>query len=259
MVGTVQDVTARKTQEATLRQSEKLAATGRLAATIAHEINNPLEAVTNLIYLCKTDPAVPPGIQRMLETADEELARVAQIAQQTLGFYRETARPGEVDLTILLRSIADLFSRKFRYKSLTCNLRVDPDLRVFGLQGEIRQVFSNLLVNAIDASEKGEIHVRARRRSIRGNQGVSVLIADRGTGIPHAVRDRLFSPFFTTKQSFGTGLGLWVTQGMVHKHGGSIAYRTRTEIPSGTCFRVFLPVKINNLEAFSPPNGNFLQ
>ena len=94
MIGTVQDITDRKTQEATLRQSEKLAATGRLAATIAHEINNPLEAVTNLIYICKTDPTVPPAIQRLLDTADDELARVAQIAQQTLGFYRDTTRPG---------------------------------------------------------------------------------------------------------------------------------------------------------------------
>ncbi len=135
MIGTVQDITDRKTQEASLRQSEKLAATGRLAATIAHEINNPLEAVTNLIYLCKTDTTVPPAIQHLLETADEELARVAQIAQQTLGFYRDTTRPGEIDLSAMLHGIVDLFSRKLQFKRLACRTHIQPGLRIFGLAG----------------------------------------------------------------------------------------------------------------------------
>ncbi|HEY5381083.1 MAG TPA: ATP-binding protein [Acidobacteriaceae bacterium] len=247
MTGTVQDITARKTQEATLRQSEKLAATGRLAATIAHEINNPLEAVTNLIYLCKTDPAIPARLQHLLETADGELARVSQIAQQTLGFYRDTARPSEIDLTTLLHGVIDLFSHKLQHSNLTCKPEIDTGLRVFGFTGEIRQVFSNLLVNAIDASDSGEIRIRARRAKA-AREGISVLIADHGTGIPPHIRDRLFSPFFTTKESTGTGLGLWVTRGMVEKHGGSIAFRTRTEPPRGTVFRVFLPIKTGNTE-----------
>lgn len=243
MVGTVQDITQRRMQEDSLRQSEKLAATGRMAATIAHEINNPLEAVTNLIYLAKTDPSTPAPVARMLETADTELARVAQIAQQTLGFYRDTTRPVEIDLNELLQAVVDLFARKLAGKQLRCTLDMDPDLTVVGLQGEIRQVVSNLLVNAIDASARpgGAIRIRARRRHRNGDHGISVLVIDQGSGIPREVRHRLFTPFVTTKQSLGTGLGLWVTRGMVEKHGGSVRFRSRTETPSGTVFRVYLP------------------
>ncbi len=243
MIGTLQDITVRKLQEETLRTSEKLAATGRMAATIAHEINNPLEAVTNLIYLAKTDPETPSAVGRLLETADTELARVAQIAQQTLGFYRDTTRPVTIDLNDLLQAVVDLFGRKLNGKRLACKLDLDPGLSVVGLQGEIRQVVSNLLVNAIDASANtgGEIHIRGRHRRRGESRGVSVLISDRGAGIPKHVRHRLFTPFVTTKQSLGTGLGLWVTRGMVEKHGGSVRFRSRTENPSGTVFRVYLP------------------
>ncbi|HZQ43004.1 MAG TPA: ATP-binding protein [Acidobacteriaceae bacterium] len=259
MIGTVQDITGRKTQEATLRQSEKLAATGRLAATIAHEINNPLEAVTNLIYICKTDPTVPAPIQRLLESADDELARVTQIAQQTLGFYRDTTRPGEIDFSALLYGIVELFSRKLDFKRLACRTHIQPGLRLYGLQGEIRQVFSNLFVNAIDASEDTELLIRARGGVAGGRPGVSCLIADRGTGIPLDVRERLFSPFITSKHTLGTGLGLWVTRGIVEKHGGTILYRTRTEPPTGTIFRVFLPTEVPNPEVFNSPPQRFLQ
>ncbi len=259
MIGTVQDITGRKTQEATMRQSEKLAATGRLAATIAHEINNPLEAVTNLIYICKTDPTVPAPIRQLLESADDELARVAQIAQQTLGFYRDTARPGDIDFTALLHGIVELFSRKLNFKRLACRTHIQPGLRIYGLQGEIRQVFSNLLVNAIEASEDTELMIRARGGVASGRPGVACLIADRGTGIPAAVRERLFSPFITSKESLGTGLGLWVTRGIVEKHGGTIAYRTRTDPPTGTIFRVFFPAEVSNPEVFNSPSQQFLQ
>ena len=259
MTGTVQDITDRKMQEATVRQSEKLAATGRLAATIAHEINNPLEAVTNLIYLCKTDPTVPPALQSMLNAADDELARVSQIAQQTLGFYRDTTRPGEIDLSAMLHGIVDLFSRKLEFKRLDCRTHIQPGLRMYGLQGEIRQVFSNLFVNAIDASENSELTLRATGRVLNGRPGISCLIADRGTGVQPAVRERLFSPFITSKHSLGTGLGLWVTRGIVEKHGGTIQYRTRTEPPTGTIFRVFLPTEVPNREVFDSATQRFLQ
>ena len=244
MVGTVQNITTRKTQEAALRESEKLAATGRLAATIAHEINNPLEAVTNLIYLCRTDPAVPTACQQLLETADAELARVAQIAQQTLGFYRDTTLPGQIDLNCLLQNVVDLFARKMNSHRITYHLDLEPGLCIQGLQGEIRQVFSNLIVNAIDAfssvSRPGCLHIRGRRFHGHPN-GVSILVSDDGAGIPLHVRDRIFSAFFTTKQSVGTGLGLWVTRSFVEKQGGTIRFRTSTCAPSGTIFRVFLP------------------
>jgi PAS domain S-box-containing protein len=244
MVGTIQNITSRKNQEAALRQSEKLAATGRLAATIAHEINNPLEAVTNLIYLSRTDPDVPVPVQQLLETADTELARVAQIAQQTLGFYRDTTRPAAINLNDVLQSVVDLFARKMTSHKIDCKLDLEEGLTMYGLQGEMRQVFSNLVVNAIDAftseSKSGCLRIRGRHR--RGDpHGVSILISDDGTGIPSHVRDRIFSPFFTTKQSVGTGLGLWVTRGFVEKHGGHIHFRTSTDSPSGTTFRVYLP------------------
>jgi PAS domain S-box-containing protein len=242
MVGTVQDITGRRTQEHALRESEKLAATGRLAATIAHEINNPLEAITNLIYLARTDPGIPAPVQSLLETADAELARVAQIAQQTLGFYRDTARPVAVDVNELLRAIADLFKRKMRSKSLTCTFDLEPGACVFALQGEMRQVFSNLLVNAMDASQQSNIHIRTRIRRSFGTPSVTVLISDRGAGVPRFLRQRLFTPFVTSKESIGTGLGLWVTRGIVQKHGGFIDFRTRTEPPAGTLFRVVLPI-----------------
>jgi signal transduction histidine kinase len=244
MVGTIQNITGHKNQEAALRQSEKLAATGRLAATIAHEINNPLEAVTNLIYLSRTDPDVPAPVQLLLETADIELARVAQIAQQTLGFYRDTTRPGPINLNQLLQSVTDLFARKMSSHKIDCKLDLEEGLTMYGLQGEMRQVFSNLVVNAIDAftavPKSGRLHIRGRRRRTPSG-GVSILISDDGTGIPAHVRERIFSPFFTTKQSVGTGLGLWVTRGFVEKHGGHIHFRTRTGHPSGTTFRIYLP------------------
>jgi signal transduction histidine kinase len=248
MIGTIQDITLRKQHEEAIRQSEKLAATGRLAATIAHEINNPLEAVTNLIYLCKTDPEIPPLAQRFLEMADSELARVSQIAQQTLGFYRDTTRPVEIDLNVLLEAVVDLFARKLLYKKITCSLDLSPNLRIFGLQGEVRQVFSNLLVNAIDATTGGAIHIRGRHRTCRDCKGVSVMVSDSGSGIPAPVRQKLFVPFFTTKESVGTGLGLWVTRGIIEKQGGAIGFRSRTEHPSGTCFRVFLPAETSDAE-----------
>ncbi len=245
MIGTVQDITDRKTQEAALRQSEKLAATGRLAASVAHEINNPLEAVTNLIYLSRTDSGVPASVRRLLEAADAEIARVAQIAQQTLGFYRDTTQPIEIDLNELLPSVVELFAHKMESRKIICTLDLEPSLHIHGLRGEIRQVFSNLIVNAIEAFpssfalQSGRIHIRGRH--LRGQGKVSVLIADEGSGIPFAARPRIFTPFFTTKRSVGTGLGLWVTRGFIEKHGGSIQYRSRTLSPSGTIFRVVLP------------------
>jgi PAS domain S-box-containing protein len=245
MVGTVQDITTRKNSEAALLQGEKLAATGRLAATIAHEINNPLEAVTNLIYLAKTDPEVPNEARILLETADDELARVAQIAQQTLDFYRDHGRPVEIDLNDLLERCVDLFARHMQSRRIDCSLDLAPGLRIVARAGEIRQVVSNLLVNAMDASSSsGVIRIRGRRRVRSGCDGVCLLVCDHGSGIPEHARERLFSPFFTTKEAMGTGLGLSVTRGIIEKQNGRIAFRSRTKVPSGTVFRIFLPAAV---------------
>ncbi|MGC9199954.1 MAG: ATP-binding protein [Acidobacteriaceae bacterium] len=244
MIGTLQDITSQKTQEAALRQSEKLAATGRLAASIAHEINNPLEAVTNLIYLSRTDSGVPPSVRLLLEAADAEITRVAQIAQQTLGFYRDTSVPMEIDLNEILSSVVELFSRKMQSRKISCSLDLEPSLRIHGLRGEIRQVFSNLIVNAMDAFpssalEPCRIHIRGRH--LQGCGKISILIADNGSGIPTSARQHIFTPFFTTKRSVGTGLGLWVTRGFVEKHGGLIHFRSSSHPPLGTAFRIVLP------------------
>jgi PAS domain S-box-containing protein len=244
MIGTIQDITERRNQEATLKQTEMLAATGRMAATIAHEINNPLEAVTNLIFLAKTNKDIPDTVRKHLEMADEELARVGQIAQQTLGFYRDTSRPLALDLAAVISDVIAVFERRLSYKQMHCKLEFRGNLEVVGLQGELRQAFSNLLLNAVDASSHGcpiRIRVRETRLPESGLAAVSIVVCDTGSGISDSAKKKLFSPFFTTKQSVGTGLGLWITKGIVEKHGGSIRYKSRVQHPSGTIFRIVLP------------------
>jgi PAS domain S-box-containing protein len=244
MIGTVQDITERRNQEATLKQTEMLAATGRMAATIAHEINNPLEAVTNLIYLAKTNQNIPDSVRRHLEVADEELARVGQIAQQTLGFYRDTSRPHALNVAAVISDVIAVFERRLSYKQMYCRPEFRGNLEIVGLQGELRQAISNLLLNAMDASSNGDpLRIRARETRLVGTDlaGVSIAVCDSGCGISDSAKRKLFSPFFTTKQSVGTGLGLWVTKGIVEKHGGSIRFRSRAQPPCGTVFRIVLP------------------
>jgi PAS domain S-box-containing protein len=236
------DITERKRAEMT----EKLAATGRLAATIAHEINNPLEAVTNLIFLSKSHPALDPEVRQYLEHADQELARVIHIARQTLGFYRDTASPSTTRISELLDGILDLYGRKIAAKNLLVEKRYDTSQEIRGLLGEVRQVFSNLIANAIDASLQNTrlvLHVSLWRNWRNSAQaGIRVSIADQGAGIPGANEKRIFEPFFSTKRDFGTGLGLWVSKSLVEKHGGHIAFRSSTRRGgSGTVFSVFLP------------------
>jgi PAS domain S-box-containing protein len=253
LVGISMDITERKKSEHALRQTEKLAATGRLAATIAHEINNPLEAVTNYIYLAKSDPQLPHHVKLQLEVADQELGRITHIAQQTLGFYRDTSGPVEVNVSDSLSNILKLYERRMSYRNLTVQRDESPGLFVRALQGELRQVLSNLVANAIDASEDGgTIRVRARKTS-HNNQGhafIRFTVADFGHGIPAPARHKIFSPFFTTKAEVGTGLGLWVTKGLVEKHGGSIRFRSAQGQRSGTVFSVSLPADGSGLENF---------
>jgi PAS domain S-box-containing protein len=251
MIGTVQDITERRNQEATLKQTEMLAATGRMAATIAHEINNPLEAVTNLIFLAKTNRNIPDSVRKHLEVADEELARVGQIAQQTLGFYRDTSRPHVLNVAAVISDVIAVFERRLSYKQMYCRPEFRGDLEIVGLQGELRQAISNLFLNAMDASSNGNLlRIRARETRIAGTglAAVSIAIGDSGCGISDSVKGKLFSPFFTTKQSVGTGLGLWVTKGIVEKHGGSIRFRSRVRPPGGTVFRIVLPRRIDGLD-----------
>ncbi len=241
---TLLDISERMLIEEALRRSEKLAAAGRIAGTLAHEINNPLSAVTNLLYLLQTS-GLGEVHQRYVDLAAAELARVSQIARNTLSFYREAANPIPVRLEEVLDSVLELYSRQVLDKQLRVTRRYRSDGEILNFPGELRQVFSNLVLNAIDAlPPEGELilSVRSCHHPQTRKRGVRVLVADRGTGIAEHLRPRLFEPFFTTKGDKGTGLGLWVSQGIVQKQGGTMRARSRTEPGnSGTVFSVFVP------------------
>jgi signal transduction histidine kinase len=235
---------ARLRAEEALRRVEKFAAAGRLAATIAHEINNPLEAIANAIYLARTGS--PAEIPTYLQIADEQLSRVSQIARQTLGFYREDKRPGIVKLSDLLDDLIVLYEPKLLAKNLTLRKQYRDERQVWGSEGELRQVFANQLANAIYATPRGgtlTLRIRTSRSWQNGQvPGTSVSLADNGSGIPPETLSRIFDPFFTTKQDDGNGLGLWITRDIITRHGGAIRVRSsNTPDASGTIFTTFLP------------------
>ena len=238
------DITENKKMERALHMTEKLAAAGRLAATVAHEINNPLESVTNFIYLAKLDPALPSSVRQYLESADQELSRVAHIARQTLGFYRDNSRPTWVDVSSIVDEVFTIYRRKLENKSICFDKRIASEVRVFAVEGELKQILSNLVANAVDASPfNSRISVCARTITAHdGTKGVRVLVADRGEGISPEHEGKLFSPFFTTKKDVGTGLGLWITKKLIEKAGGSIRLRSRTGDRSGTVFALTFPL-----------------
>jgi PAS domain S-box-containing protein len=241
---TVLDVSERMMIEEALRRSEKLAAAGRIAGTLAHEINNPLSAVTNLLYLLQNS-GLDESAQRYVDVAASELARVSHIARNTLSFYREAASPVPVRLSEVLDSVLELFARHSSDKSLNVTRRYKYEGEIQNFPGELRQVFSNLVLNAIDALPvHGELtlSVRECHHPITGCRGVRVAVADRGIGIPPSSRAKLFEPFFTTKGERGTGLGLWVSHGIVQKQGGSIRVKSSSKPnDSWTVFSVFVP------------------
>ena len=236
------DITAQIRAEHALQRSEKLATAGRLTAAIAHEINNPLEAITNLLYLARRDPA---RAQQHLEMAEREVQRIADIAQQTLGFVREVSEPKTLNVSSTLDEVLQLYSPKFMRQRIELQKELQEGCEVRGFSGELRQLFSNLIVNAIEAMpEGGRLRVRVAKRHAangRTRAGVRVTFADTGTGIQPQDRPRLFEPFYTTKDS-GTGLGLWLSEGIVRKHDGTIQIRTSTSPGrNGTVFSLFLP------------------
>jgi PAS domain S-box-containing protein len=245
--GITSDITARKRAEELMIKSEKLAATGRMAATIAHEINNPLEAVTNLLFLARNHAELPRELSAWLALADSELARVSHITKQTLGFYREPTQAQWFNLAAALKQVLTLYEPKITRANLALSVEIDETVQVFGFPGEIKQVLANLIANAVDASRSGgKIAIRARSESghiagqlrDRGN-GVRIVIADTGLGINPKDVQHIFEPFFTTKKEIGTGLGLWVSNGIVQKHRGRI--RLRSKVNGGTVFSIFLP------------------
>jgi signal transduction histidine kinase len=242
------DTTEQKRAEETLRRTEKLAATGRLAASIAHEINNPLESVTNLLYLIRQED-LSPDTAHFAEMAQQEVTRVSEITQQTLRFYRQSTLPGMANVREILDSVLTLHLG--RIQTLQVNLRreYDEDLPLYCFAGELRQLFANLIGNALDAMtpEGGQLLVRARKAddfSKAGDRvaGIRVTVADTGCGISAEARRHIFEPFFTTKEATGTGLGLWVSEQIIRKHRGSVRVRSRGEGAStGTAFSVFFP------------------
>ena len=251
----LRDVTMQKRLEAALRTTERLASVGRLAATVAHEINNPLEAVTNLIYLVRQSEGLPEAARQRLTTADEELQRVTHIARQTLGFYRDTAMPVWVSVPEAVEEMLAIYQRRLGYKQIRLRRGIDPGLRVRALQGAFKQIFSNLVSNAIDASpQSGAIEVRAWEAThpITGAPGIQLVVADSGCGVPEAIRRQIFAPFFTTKKDAGTGLGLWIVKGMLARAGGFIRCRSRVAEAggegSGTVMMVFLPSEQDAVE-----------
>lgn len=239
---TLDDVTERKRAEEALIRSEKLASAGRLAATMAHEINNPLEAVVNSLYLATRDSSLSPETRSHLQIAEEQLGRVTQLTKQTLGFYREGRTRTVVKLPQLLQDVLAFYRAKLLEKNITVYTRFDiQNGFVPGTMGELRQVASNLITNSLDALPSGgKLHVRVRRCAFsNGIPAVCLTIADNGYGIAREHVGRIFEPFFTTKQAVGTGLGLWIAKEIVSRHGGHIAVHTRSG--KGTVFCIYLP------------------
>jgi PAS domain S-box-containing protein len=236
--------TERKSQEV-LRKTEKLAAAARLAATVAHEINNPLEAIGNLIYITKLTEGLPESAFTNLSLAEEELARVSHITRQTLGFYRESKQPNEVDLPTLVESVLNIYSNKLRTKNITLVRDFHDCPPIQALAGELKQAVANLVSNAADAvPHGGTICVRIDCHEDEASHTVKVIVEDNGPGIAPEHRDHIFEPFFTTKKDVGTGLGLWVTKEIIERHSGTVEVRSVNDTdPSGTAFSITLPVR----------------
>lgn len=243
----VRDMSERARAEETLRRTEKLAATGRLAASIAHEINNPLEAVTNLLFLLRQFCNLDDSALQYVAMAEHEVRRIAEIAQQTLRFYRQSTQPLRANIGDLIDSVLELYKGRLTTLSIQVERSYDPEATLFCFEGEIRQVLANLVGNAIDATSEGRLIVRTRRSRDWKNpeqEGVRITVADTGSGMSPEVRARIFEAFFTTKDATGTGLGLWVSLEIVEKHHGCVHVRSRAAQgfePSGTVFQIFLP------------------
>jgi PAS domain S-box-containing protein len=240
------DITAQIQAEEALRETEKLAAMGRVAGIIAHEINNPLAAITNTLYLVRNHPSLDDTARHFADMAEQELQRVSHITRQTLSFYRESKQPIAVNLSELLDDVLELQGRAMSSSRIQVRKRYFTSPVVQGFPVELRQVFLNLVGNAVQAMPAGGtlgVTVREATDWSLQRRGTIISILDSGVGINPEDAKRLFQPFFSTKSTKGTGLGLWISKGIVQKYDGSLSCRSiRTQHGSATCFRVFLPV-----------------
>ena len=245
------EITHQKKAEAALIQSEKLAAVGRLASSISHEINNPLEAITNLLYLINVSGEMPESLASYIHAAQDELSRVCQIATQTLRFHRQAVRATHVSAVNLVNAVLTLYQGRLANSNIRVDATYATTTAVLCFENDIRQVLNNLIANAIDAMRQsgGRLIVRAHDATLRspsdpqGRRGVRITIADTGHGMSPAVRSHLFEPFYTTKDLNGTGLGLWISSGIVDRHQGRLTFRSSEHpVHHGTIFSLFLPL-----------------
>jgi PAS domain S-box-containing protein len=244
------EMTNQKKAEAALIQSEKLAAVGRLASSISHEINNPLEAITNLLYLIALSDNLSVGVRNYVQIAQAELSRVCQIATQTLRFHRQAVRATHVSAADLVDAVLKLYHGRLANSGIHVEACYSTTAAVLCFENDIRQVLNNLIANAIDAMRQGggRLLVRAHNavdysaRYPEGHPGIRITIADTGHGMSPLVQSRLFEPFYTTKDLNGTGLGLWISAGIVDRHQGRLTFRS-TDHPTrhATVFSLFLP------------------
>ena len=245
MLGISFDVTNRKRAEEALKESQRLVGAGRMAASVAHEINNPLAAVVNIIYLLGNNKSLDADAAKLVEWAERELSRVSYIVGQTLGFYRQSERPIAVNLRDAVKDVFQLLRSKIDACSIEVFVSFECQGIVHGHFTEIRQIILNLVINALEAMPpKGKLFVRvtpSRDWRDHGRPGVRLYVHDNGSGIPAEARAQIFEPFFSTKSDKGTGLGLWVIRSIIEKYRGSIHMHSSVGECRGTSFSVFLP------------------
>jgi PAS domain S-box-containing protein len=239
---TARDISERKQLERLLIQSEKLAATGRMAATIAHEINNPLESVMNLVFLARKSGSVTK-VRSYLAIAEKELERVAHIVRQTLGYYREMTAPVKVNFRELIEDVLMVYQGKLNTNGISVDCRFDNHRPIVANKGELVQVLSNVIANSIDSMPLGGVlQIEVGEAADSGKEGVWIVIRDKGTGIQQEHLAKIFEPFFTTKGNLGTGIGLWVAKQLIERHQGQIAITSSTDPGNcGTTLSLFLP------------------
>ena len=242
----VTDITDHKKLQETVRMSERLAATGRLAHTIAHEINNPLEALTNLLYIVQQDESLSTSTSSYIQQASLELERISQITKQILAFHRDSKKPVPTKVDEMLEGVLAMFRAPILGNRIEVLKTYRSSRSVWVQPGEMRQAFGNVISNALDAmGDNGGRFGISTYDSFSSDDripGVRIVFSDSGSGIPASARARIFDAFYTTKELKGSGLGLWLTSEVVAKHKGSIRVRSRTDGPyKGTLIDVFLP------------------